>query len=496
MRKSRHSSLHAVFYVVGRLLIVFGGLFIVPIIMSFFFKEYFIIPDFVYPAVISVFLGLLFVIIFRNEKVYYIQSILICGVAWIILSLVAALPFFTATEKSFIDAFFEGASGLTTAGITIYTNIEDLPRTIIFWRCFIQWIGSLGILTLFLVITFRSNSAYFHLFSAESTKIESSRPTPSIFKTIVILWSIYSFFTILEMIILKMLGVSLFDSICHGLTNISTAGFSSHDESILYFRNAGYKHYKLIEYTIILFMFLGSTSFLLHYRILTGKFKDVFTNYEFKVYIYVIVVSTLLMLIDHFHAFPKDFPKNLEEHFRNIFFTVVTFTSTTGYTTIDINSDYFPTLSKIIIFTLMFIGGCVGSTAGGIKILRAIILYKLFVLQIKKLMLPRKAVAEVVYSNRIFPDAEIKRIVGIFFGWMFFILIGGLITAFFTNLGPFEAISGMLSAVSNIGPCFFSVEQMANLPAIVKLVYIFGMIAGRLEILPLLLVFNPKAWKL
>jgi trk system potassium uptake protein TrkH len=152
-------------------------------------------------------------------------------------------------------------------------------------------------------------------------------------------------------------------------------------------------------------------------------------------------------------------------------------------------------MSKQIFLILMLIGGCVGSTGGGIKVMRIVVVLKAFTLQIRRARLPRKAISGLVIENTIIPASEFRRIMGLFAGWLFIILIGGFITGFFTKLGPLESISGMFSAVGNIGPCYITVQQMAALPAIVKLTYIFGMLAGRLEILPVLLVFNIKAWK-
>lgn len=180
---------------------------------------------------------------------------------------------------------------------------------------------------------------------------------------------------------------------------------------------------------------------------------------------------------------------------RHTVFTVVSIITTTGYGTTDINDPFFPAMAKQVFLMLMLIGGCVGSTAGGIKILRVTVLLKLFKNQVTRLRLPKNAVSRVVVNNKIFPTAEAKRITGLFFGWLVLILIGGLMTSFFTRLNSWQSFSGMFSAVGNIGPCYFSVKEMSELPGIVKLTYIFGMLAGRLEILPVLLIFSRKAWK-
>jgi trk system potassium uptake protein TrkH len=186
---------------------------------------------------------------------------LICGMAWIVLSLFGCIPFITGAKAYFLDAYFETVSGITTTGITIFTNIEIIPRSVLFWRSLIQWLGGLGILTFFLAITFRSTTTHFQLFSAESLKIDSTRPTPSIFKTAIILWILYILFTLCEVVVLKFLGLSIFDAVCHSLTTLSTGGFSTYDASIDYFRRAGYEHYRAIEYVVVFFMFLGGVIF-------------------------------------------------------------------------------------------------------------------------------------------------------------------------------------------------------------------------------------------
>ncbi len=472
-----------------------GIFFIVPILFAIFSGEKKQITCFLIPAVLSILLGFLFIKFFKEGKIYFIESLLICGVSWIILAVFAGLPFSLSAGKSFIDGYFEAVSGLTTTGITIFTNIESLSKSLILWRSMIQWFGGLGILTLFLAITFKSNNAYFRLFSAESHKIDSSRPTPSIFKTVLILWGIYGLFTMIEIILLKTFGMNLFDAINHSLTTLSTGGFSPYDSSIQHFKQAGYHFYKEIEYIITFFMFLGGINFLLHYKALTGKLKSVFQDIEFRAFTFIIGASVFLILLNHYISISSFSFNNLENDFRHTLFTVVSISTTTGFGTVDINSGFFPALAKQIILILMLIGGSVGSTAGGVKVLRITVLFKLFKKEIQRLRLPKKAISKLVINKRIFPVNEIKRIGALFFGWLLLIFIGGMITALFSDLNAWQSFSGMFSAVGNIGPFYFSVEKMSKLPDIIKLTYIFGMLAGRLEILPVLLIFSKKAWK-
>ncbi len=492
---NRTKTVQTVFHLLGSLIIIQGFILLLPLILVFLYHEHSLIHAFLLPSLLSFFIGFVLQKYTRSGAISLLQSLLICGMAWIVLAFFSCMPFYLGVKTTFLDAYFETVSGLTTTGITLFTDIEILPRSIIFWRCFIQWLGGLGILTFFLAITFRSNYTYFQLFSAETHKIESTRPTPGIFNTIIILWTIYVFFTVCEVVTLKILGLSLFDSFCHTFTTLSTGGFSTYNASIDHFRRAGFTHYRAIEYVFTFFMFLGGINFLLHYKVLTGRFKDVRNNSEMRYFLAIILFSTVFILLDHYRHISGLSLDTLEEDFRHTIFTVVSILTTTGYGTIDINEQFFPAMSKQLFLIMMLVGGCVGSTGGGIKVLRITILFKAFKEQMKKIRLPRKALSEVIIDRSIVPDSELKRIAGLFFGWLFLILIGGLITAFFTDLGSWEAFSGMFSAIGNIGPCYISVQQMSELPVIVKLTYIFGMLAGRLEILPILIIFSYRAWK-
>ena len=200
----KNSTIQIVLHTLGSLIIILGYLILIPVLVALLYSERNTMHCFLIPAASCLLVGFVLSKIFRQGKVYFIQSLLICGTAWIVLSLFACLPFYMYEQAntSFINAYFETVSGFTTTGITIFTNIESLPKSILFWRSLIQWLGGLGIITLFLAVTFKSHNIYFNLFSAESHKINTARPTPNIFKTITILWSIYGLFTLLEIIIL------------------------------------------------------------------------------------------------------------------------------------------------------------------------------------------------------------------------------------------------------------------------------------------------------
>ena len=491
----KNESLSTILNMLGTLTLVMGILLMLPVIFALCIKEFHVINSFMLSSIITLAAGSILRFSFKHYRVDFKESMLICGLSWIILCIFGALPFVFQTGKSFLDSYFETVSGFTTTGITIYTNIEALDKTIILWRSFIQWLGGLGIITFFLAISANSGTGFSHLLSAESHKIDSARLTPSVNKTAMILWGVYTGLSVIQIILLKSFGMSLFDAVNHTMTALSTGGFSPYDSSINYYSLNGYKYYREIEYILTFFMFLGGMNFVLHYKFIRGQFGEIFGNREFRVYLGIIIVVTGLIVLNIYNLGNNKADFNGEETFRKSIFTVVSILTTTGFGTEDINSVFFPGLAKQIFLVLMVIGGCIGSTAGGIKVHRVIILNRLFARQIKRLRMPESALSYVKYQGKLVSLHELQRIAGLFAGWLLFLVIGGFITAFFTDLDAWQSFSGMFSAMGNIGPCYFSVDTMSNLPAVVKITYIFGMLAGRLEILPVLLLFSRKAWR-
>jgi trk system potassium uptake protein TrkH len=478
------------------LFIILGFIILIPLIICIIEQESTLMyMSFIVPSLISFALG--GIIYFTTKdvkiKINLSLSMIICAVAWIMISLIGSIPFMIGISKSFIDSFFEAVSGLTTTGITVFEGLETMPLSIIFWRALIQWVGGLGILTFFLFVTFSGDSDIWQLFAAEGHKINSTRPVPNVFQTVKILWAIYAGLTLLESILLSLLGLSVFDALTHSLTSLSTGGFSRYDASVAYFAQAGYKNYKAIEYVITIFMMFGGMNFLIHYKVLFDTPKYLYQDTETKNYFKLILGFTALIIFS-IGVMNLEMLSNFEEVFRKTIFQVISVITTTGFGTQDIGSDFFPAFSKQLFLILMIIGGSVGSTSGGIKVMRITILYRLFKREIKKLYLPAKAVTPVVITETKVSDQEIYRIAGLFFGWLLIIIVGSGITAVFSDLDAFQSFSGMTSAMGNIGPFYFSVSKMATLSPVIKLTYIFGMLAGRLEILPIIMLFSYRAW--
>lgn len=431
-------------------------------------------------------------------------SMLICALGWLIASALGGLPFVIGLRSGYLNAYFEAMSGFTTTGITVFSGLDAMPRSILFWRALTQWVGGIGILSFFLTITFRGTGAH-HVFGAESHKIAAARPAPGLFHTLKILWGIYGGFTIAGVVILVVEKMSVFDAVCHTFTALSTGGFSPYDSSIAHYALTGHAHYRLIEYTLTFMMMLGGINFLIHYRVLMRDFKAFWDNMEMRYWWRLIAAFTILILVDHTYragqlgsllSHPSTVEVgDLEQSFRHTIFQVVSILTTTGFGTRDIGSGFFPALSKQLFLVMMVFGGCVGSTGGGVKIMRVVILTRLMLREIRKLRVPGRAITTLVIDGKAVPDDESHRIGALFFTWIALIAVGGGITAILSDQNALASLSGMFSALGNIGPCYIPGEDMVTLNPVIKITYILGMLAGRLEILPVLLLFSRKAWR-
>jgi len=448
------------------------------------------------PAVLSAALGFALKRDCRFPALDSRRAMVLCALGWLVISAVGAIPFWLGIGMGYLDAYFETVSGFTTTGITMLQGLDRIPIDILFWRSLIQWLGGLGILTFFLAILYTGRSAH-RLFGAESHKVFSRRPAPGLLKSLRILWLIYVAYSALIAVALVLEGMSVYDAACHTMTALSTGGYSPYDASIAHYRQAGYSHYVLIEYTIIAGMLLGGINFFAHYRVLRGDIRGLWDSLEMRLWWVILAGATLLVMIDHLRISGDGTMDavTLHEAFRTSLFQVSSILTTTGFATEDIASSYFPAASKQLFLVLMVIGGCVGSTGGGIKVLRIGVLLKMAGRQIRRLIHGPSAVLPVVVDGEVIDTEELRRISALFFAWVGLLAFGGLVTAILSKLDAFSAGSGMFSALGNIGPCYISVAEMAALHPVVKIVYIFGMLAGRLEILPVLLLFSRRTWK-
>jgi trk system potassium uptake protein TrkH len=497
--RNQFRQLNYVFHFLGLLLWTLGLVFLAPLVVVFIYWGEFgdgwgTVLAFVIPAASSFVVGLALRKGFQPGEYGVSGSMLICALGWILVSAFGALPFVIGIGSTYLDGYFEAMSGFTTTGITVFTGLDAMPRSIIFWRSLTQWVGGLGILSFFLAVTFRVGAAH-HIFGAESHKISAKRPVPGLSNTVKILWGIYGLLTALSVVTLCLEGMPVFDSVNHTMTALSTGGFSPYDASIGYYREAGYANYRVIEYTLVFVMLLGGMNFLVHYRVLTGDFKALWDNVEIR-YWWCLIVAFIVLIVGSqlLRAGPPG-GEALEPTIRGTAFQTVSILTTTGFATRDIGSDFFPALARQLFLLMMVIGGCVGSTGGGIKVLRVAVLTRLVRRELFKLRAPGRASSGLVIDGKIVPEEEIRRVSSLFFAWMGFLAAGGVVTALFSDQGALESFSGMFSALGNIGPSFIPAGDMAVIHPVVKLVYTVGMLAGRLEILPVMLLFSKKAWR-
>lgn len=502
--RNQSRRLHSIFHALGHLLVIFSVIQLVPLVpVALYWGQrgdgWWTVAAFAIPAALSLGLGLALLRWCRRTPMNTTAGMLLCAVAWLVTSAIGAVPFVIGIDGTYLNGFFEAMSGFTTTGITVFMGLDDMPHSILFWRSLTQWVGGIGILSFFLAIVSRGggSAGAHHIYGAESHKISSTRPTPGLFNTLKILWGIYSLFTLCCAALLWLEGQPLFDAICHAFTALSTGGYSPHDASIGWYATQGVPNYRVMEYTLTLFMMFGGMNFLVHYRVLTGDIRALWESTEIRLWWKLIGLFTLIIMAEHLLR-GTDAPWSVslvEETFRKTLFQVISLLTTTGFGTQDINSPWFGAVARQLFLVMMVIGGCVGSTGGGIKVLRIAVLKKLMGRELFKLRHSPSAVSDLVIDNQRVPDDETRRIAALFFTWMALLLLGGAVTAALTDLDGWSSFSGMFSALGNIGPCYISVPEMVNIHWGVKITYIFGMLAGRLEILPVLLLFSRRAWR-
>lgn len=404
---------------------------------------------------------------------------------WLLFSLFGCLPFILGhTIPSFVDAFFETISGFTTTGSSILNDIEALPHASLFWRSMTQWLGGLGIAMLFLAILPSLGIEGRDLYVAEMTGPTHNKMAATFYSSARKLWLFYLSATALETILLLFGGMSFFDAICHAFTTMATGGFSTKQDSIAYWDSP------YIQYVVALFMFIAATNFGLFYAALKGDLKKLIYDEEFRWYSRIIFTATLIITVG---LYLKGW-SGAEKCFRDSLFQVISIMSTTGFAT----ADYllWPTLLGLILFILMFIGSSAGSTAGGIKVIRVVLLFKNSFTEMKRLIHP-SAVINVKYDTRSVHPTVMTGVMAFFILFMIIFSIGSIIMAMFTD-DIATACSAVISSMSNIGPGFGSIGPMdnyAHLNDAAKLFLSVLMLIGRLEIYTVLVLFSKAFWK-
>ncbi|MCF6333622.1 MAG: TrkH family potassium uptake protein [Draconibacterium sp.] len=472
--------------VLGFLLIIEGIAILLALLVSAIYNEH-DLNAFIISAGINLSIGGLIVLTTKNtnKNIGKREGFIIVTLVWVVFSFFGCLPFIlSGSIPNFTNAFFETMSGFTTTGSSILSDIEALPHGILFWRSIIQWLGGMGIIVLSLAILPVFGIGGMQLFVAEVPGPTPDKISPRISQTAKTLWVIYLGFTITETILLWIGGMTVFDAICHSFTTMATGGFSTKQASIAYWSSP------FIQYVIIVFMFFAGTNFTLSYLALKGRFKSVFKDEEFKYYGLFIIGFTLIIFI----GLLVSTQLNAEPAFRDAFFQVVSIITTTGYATADY-LKWSPILT-ILLFSLFFFGGSAGSTGGGIKIMRIVLLLKNSYYEMRRMLHPNAVIP--VKFNKHSVDSKIITNVLAFF--MLYITIFGLSTIIFTIIEPDveSAMGAVATSLGNIGPGLGNVgpaENFLHIRPFGKWFLSFLMLLGRLELFTVLILFSPAFWK-
>ena len=469
---------------IGLLLRVEAALLCVPAAVSLIYRETSFI-SFVITIAITLALGLTFKVFFRpsNRVIYAKDGLVIVALAWIVLSAFGAIPFVVSGEiPSYVDAFFETVSGFTTTGSSIVTDLGVMSHGMLFWRSFTHWIGGMGIIVLIMAIFPTDSGRSMHIMRAEMPGPIVGKLVPRVKDTAKILYLIYIFLTVAEVIFLVCGEMNLFDSIVHSLGTAGTGGFGIKPDSI-----GGYSAYS--QWVITIFMLIFGVNFNLYYLILIGRARLIFKSEELRAYIGIIVASVAAICVNIYHLYD-----GFAEALRHSAFQVATVVTTTGYATTDF--DLWPEFSKSILFLLMFMGGCAGSTAGGLKVSRIVLMFKMGISSLKKLVHPRY-VDSVKFEGKSVDTATRRSLRG--YVMTYFLLMAGILLLLSLNNFDFETnVSAVVACYNNIGPGFAAVGPSMSFAAFSdfsKILLSFTMLLGRLELYPILVMLVPMAWK-
>jgi len=414
------------------------------------------------------------------------DGFLVVSLTWIFVSLIGALPFYLGgTVPTFADAFFESASGFTTTGASVLSDIEAVPRGILFWRSLTHWLGGMGIIVLSLAILPFLGVGGMELFKAEVPGPIPEKITPRIQQTALYLWGVYAFLTVAETVLLLLGGMNLFESLTHTFGTVATGGFSPLNRSVGQYGSAYF------DWIITVFMFLSGINFVLHYRLLRGHFRPLARDDEFRTYLWIVLFCIAVISADLLFRGNYD---SIAEALRYSAFQVVSIITTTGFATADF--ELWPSFTQLILLLLMFAGACAGSTGGGMKILRLLILSRHTRAELKRVLHPH-AVISVKVGGKVI-DTRIQSSVTSFLILYVAVFIAGVF--FMTSLGMDmeSAMSGVAASLGNVGPGLGSLGPMDNYSAVPeagKWLFSLLMLMGRLELYTVLLLFFPGTWR-
>ncbi len=471
-----------VFKLTGKTLMVEAGAMLLPLLVCLYYQED---PrPFLITIPLLVLVGALLSLLRSNDHFFSREGFFAVALIWLLVSAAGALPFFfSGYFPTYIDCFFEAASGFTTTGASILTAVEPLPKGILFWRSFMHWLGGMGVLILTIALLPSLGSRTLHLMKAESPGPVVSKLVPKSSQSSKILYAIYCGLTVIEIVILRIAGMPWYDSIVHSFGTAGTGGFSIKNLSIGAYGNPAF------EIIITIFMLLFSVNFSLYFLLLCGKVRQVFQSDELRFFLVVVFASILLISINI-----CDLYASVGEAVRHAAFQVGSVISTTGYASTDF--DKWPEFSRTLLVLLMFIGACAGSTGGAIKCSRVLLLLRCIRREIRQVIHPRAV--NVVKLDGHVVDESALRSVYLFFAAYMFITLGSTLLVSVDNFSFGSTFTAVVACIGNIGPGLEMVGPMGNYAAFSlfsKTILSLCMIVGRLEIIPILVLFSGNAWK-
>ncbi len=470
-----------ILYILGILLLCEAGLMLLPVAVDLYYGEK-IFSSYLISIAVLVISGFILTRFKPQTKTIYSRDgFLIVSLGWIVMSCFGALPFFLSGEiPNYIDAVFESVSGFTTTGASILTNVEAMSHANLFWRSFSHWIGGMGVLVFIMaVLPLAGGGGNLHLMRAESTGPDVGKLVPKSIATARILYGIYIVMTVIHIILLLVGGMPLFDSLTLAFGSAGTGGFAIKNDSI-----GGYTPY--VQVVITVFMALFGVNFNIYYLILCGKIKDVFKNEELRAYFMIMISAVLIISFDIRGMFATGM-----ESIRHSAFQVSSVMTTTGYATVDFNQ--WPQLSKMVLLLVMCIGSCAGSTAGGMKVSRVILIFKNAHRELKRLLHPRSVSVVKLNGKRV--SDEVIQGTNVFLGLYCVIMALSVILVSLDNFSFESNFTGVIATLNNIGPGLDMVGPSGNFSGynwFSKCIFIFDMLFGRLEIFPMMILFSRK----
>lgn len=476
----------AVFGTLGKTMLIVSAIMALPLLVALYYGENTYL-SFIIPIAGTLAIGVPLSLLKSKESgIYAREGFVIVSLCWIVFSLIGALPFvIDGCLPDYASAVFESVSGFTTTGATVFSDVEILPKSILFWRALMHFMGGMGVLVFVLSVIPNYNEGTMHIFRAESPGPSVGKLVSKLKFTTRILYAIYLLMTVIETALLLIGGMPFFDSVCHAMSTAGTGGFGIKNNSIAYY-NSPY-----LETVIAVFMFLFGVNFNVYYLSLVGSFKKAIKSEELKLYSAIVLIATLVIAINLLSVY-----NNFATALRFSFFQVTSIISTTGFYTADYDL-LFPTLSKCVLFFLMITGASAGSTGGGIKISRIGILAKSSFLELKKAVRPR-AVVKVKFEGQTLDSASRKSVFSFFALWAGIIILVTFLLSFDAFGDLLTNLSASVTCFSNCGPGFNAVGPVCNyggFSAFSKLILSLEMLAGRLEIIPIAVLFFPSVWK-